>query len=169
MKELDNLKKEVENCRKCELWKTATNSVFGEGNEDSDIMFIGEAPGYWEDKKAKPFVGKAGKLLDELFEYSGLKREEIYITNILKHRPSEMSGGEMQRVAIARALINDPEIILADEPTGNLDSKTGDKIIKILTDLNKKGKTVIIVTHDPDIAKISKHVFHLKDGKVIGG
>ena len=87
----------------------------------------------------------------------------------INHRPSEMSGGEMQRVAIARALINDPEIILADEPTGNLDSKTGDKIIKILTDLNKKGKTVIIVTHDPDIAKISKHVFHLKDGKVIGG
>lgn len=85
------------------------------------------------------------------------------------HRPSEMSGGERQRVAISRALINDPEIILADEPTGNLDSKTGEKIMEILEGLNKQGKTVIIVTHDPRISKCSKCVFHLKDGRIVKG
>lgn len=87
----------------------------------------------------------------------------------MTHKPSEMSGGERQRVAIARALVNNPEIVLADEPTGNLDSKTGEKILEILEKLNKEGKTIIIVTHDSDISRFSKYIYHLKDGKVIEG
>ncbi|UCD04584.1 MAG: ABC transporter ATP-binding protein [Candidatus Woesearchaeota archaeon] len=95
--------------------------------------------------------------------------ESVGLGDRVNHRPSEMSGGERQRVAIARALVNDPEIVLADEPTGNLDSKTGEKILEVLENLNKEGKTIIIVTHDPDIAKCTNNVFHLKDGKVEGG
>tara|TARA_Y100000310_G_scaffold342325_1_gene445064 strand:+ start:2359 stop:3078 length:720 start_codon:yes stop_codon:yes gene_type:complete len=83
------------------------------------------------------------------------------------HYPTQLSGGEQQRVAIARALSNDPEIILADEPTGNLDSKTGEMVMRFLDNLNKKGKTIIMVTHDPDVAiKHSKKIYHMRDGKV---
>jgi putative ABC transport system ATP-binding protein len=84
----------------------------------------------------------------------------------LEHKPTELSGGQMQRVAIARALANDPEILLADEPTGNLDSHTGVQIMELLVDLNKKGKTIIMVTHEPDIAMYAKNSLHMKDGIV---
>jgi len=83
-KELEN---KIKNCKKCSLWKNRNNPVVGEGRKDARIMFIGEAPGYWEDIKGRPFVGKAGKVLDELLDSINLKREEIYITNILKCRP----------------------------------------------------------------------------------
>jgi len=83
-----------------------------------------------------------------------------------KHKPSELSGGEQQRVAIARSLANDPTIILADEPTGNVDTKGGNKIMDILEDINKKGETVIIVTHDPNIAKRAKRILRIQDGEV---
>jgi len=84
------------------------------------------------------------------------------------HRPSELSGGERQRVAIARALSNDPEIIVADEPTGNLDSTTGKRIMEILIDLHKnEKKTIIVVTHDPNIAGYSEEIVNIKDGKII--
>ncbi len=86
----------------------------------------------------------------------------------LHHKPSELSGGEKQRVAIARALINDPDIILADEPTGNLDSVSGEEIMQVLKDLNKKGKTIIIVTHDPYVAKQCERTIRLKDGQLQG-
>ena len=85
----------------------------------------------------------------------------------INHKPNELSGGECQRVAIARALANDPDIILADEPTGNLDSKSGKVIIDVLKKLNKNGKTVIVVTHDKDIASEANRKIELKDGKLI--
>jgi len=99
----------------------------------------------------------------ELLKMVGLE-ERMY------HKPSQLSGGESQRVAIARALANNPQIILADEPTGNLDSKSGKEIMDILVKLNKKrGVTLIIVTHDPSIARHAEKVINLKDGKIIKG
>jgi putative ABC transport system ATP-binding protein len=84
------------------------------------------------------------------------------------HRPNQLSGGQQQRVAIARALVNDPKILLCDEPTGNLDRKTGLQIMDILCDLHRKGKTVIIVTHDPKIAEYAHRTITLEDGRVVG-
>jgi len=96
----------------------------------------------------------------ELLGVVGLK-DRMY------HKPSELSGGQSQRVAIARALANDPSIILADEPTGNLDSKSGDEIIRLFQELNQRGITLIIVTHDQEIANHSKRIVRLKDGLVV--
>jgi len=90
----------------------------------------------------------------------GLKGKE-------KNKPNELSGGERQRVAIARALINDPAIILADEPTGNLDSRTGEEIMAIFQNLNKQGKTIVLVTHELDIAHHSQKIIYLRDGMII--
>lgn len=85
----------------------------------------------------------------------------------INHRPAELSGGEKQRVAIARALVNDPEIIVADEPTGNVDSKTGEKIMKTLKDLNEKEKrTIIVVTHDTELKSFANRIIKIKDGEI---
>ena len=92
--------------------------------------------------------------------------EMVNLSHRKDHLPSELSGGERQRVAIARALANDPDVILADEPTGNLDSKTGKAIMKIFQDLNKKGKTIIFVTHDLDLTKYATKVIKIRDGKI---
>jgi putative ABC transport system ATP-binding protein len=99
------------------------------------------------------------KKADELLESFGL-------TDRANHKPGELSGGQQQRIAIARSLANDPDVILADEPTGNLDQKTGKEIMEFLKNLNKKGKTIIMVTHDPVIAKHAKKIIHIIDGKV---
>ena len=85
----------------------------------------------------------------------------------MHHRPNELSGGQRQRVAIARALVNEPSIILADEPTGNLDSKSGHEIMKIFDELHRSGNTIILVTHEDDIAKYSNRIVRLLDGKVV--
>ena len=107
--------------------------------------------------------------------FAGVDRQEdagrlvksVGLGERMNHMPSQLSGGERQRVAIARALINDPKIIVADEPTGNLDSVNGKKIMDIFKSLNKQGRTVIVVTHDIHIAKYANRIIRIKDGKIV--
>ncbi|WP_416176496.1 ABC transporter ATP-binding protein [Clostridium sp.] len=93
--------------------------------------------------------------------------EMVGLGDKIQHKPNEMSGGQRQRVSVARALVNNPKIIFADEPTGNLDSKNGDMIMKLLIDLNKKGYTIIMVTHNMEEAKKAKRMIKIKDGRVM--
>jgi len=112
--------------------------------------------------------------------YSGLSRknrikrardvlDEVGLSDRLKHKPSELSGGQRQRVAIARAIVNEPAIVLADEPTGNLDSSSGNDILGIFSELHKKGHTIIIVTHDKAVADRANKIIYLVDGLVANG
>ncbi|MEO0094465.1 MAG: ABC transporter ATP-binding protein [candidate division WOR-3 bacterium] len=100
-------------------------------------------------------------------ERAGEMLKKVGLAERMKHRPNELSGGECQRVAIARALINNPKIIFADEPTGNLDTKTGKEIMELFDRLHSEGHTVVLVTHDPNIAQHAKRVIKLIDGKIV--
>ena len=102
----------------------------------------------------------------ERYELASAALDKVGLTNRMSHRPSEMSGGQQQRVAIARAIAQAPPVILADEPTGNLDSASSQEIIKILKELHAEGRTVILITHDNDIAAQAKRVIRIKDGKI---
>lgn len=114
-------------------------------------------PIVFQDVEREKRIDKATELL-----------QVVELGDRISHKPAELSGGQQQRVAIARALANDPEVILADEPTGNLDSSTGETVMSFLRKLNRKeGKTVIMVTHDNNVAKNANRIEHLKDGKVI--
>lgn len=110
--------------------------------------------------------------------YSGIKKtvrldiaqkalQSVELADRMAHKPNELSGGERQRVAIARALVNNPSLILADEPTGNLDSKTGAEIVKIFENMHRRGNTIIMVTHNQELANLTQRIFYLKDGEII--
>ncbi len=105
------------------------------------------------------FTGKGGSRAKELLEVVGLSHRE-------RHLPRQLSGGEMQRVAIARALINDPQVLLADEPTGNLDSQNSAKVIKLFNELNDRGLTIIMVTHNNELADVADRVITITDGQI---
>lgn len=109
----------------------------------------------------------AGSAAEERSQKTLKRLTDVGLGQRANHFPNQLSGGEQQRVAIARALINNPDIILADEPTGNLDSKTGQEIINIFRDLNKQGHTVIFVTHDQETAKKAKKIIAIKDGQMV--
>jgi putative ABC transport system ATP-binding protein len=107
-----------------------------------------------------------GTPADERIERAKAALRSVNLEERMNHKPNELSGGQRQRVAIARALVNRPSIILADEPTGNLDSKTGDEIMALFDELHAKGNTIILVTHEPDIAEYAHRVVHIRDGKI---
>src|SRR6185295_765670 len=92
--------------------------------------------------------------------------ESVDMANRAKHRPSQLSGGQQQRAAIARALVNSPRLVFADEPTGNLDSHTGEAILKLFRDLSQRGRTIVLVTHDPEIAAVTPRRIEIRDGKI---
>jgi putative ABC transport system ATP-binding protein len=110
------------------------------------------------------YLGISGK---EIRERALAALKKVGLDTHLKHKPSELSGGQKQRVAIARALVTEPQIILADEPTGALDSKTGKEVIQMLKDLNEEGNTIVLITHDRDIASEAKRIVTVKDGMIL--
>ena len=133
--------------------------IFQQFNLINTLSALGNVmlPMIFQNRPREERIQRATKLL-----------EEVGLGERLKHKPTELSGGQQQRVAIARALANDPEVILADEPTGNLDSVTGNKFMDFLQDLNKRrGKTIIMVTHDKLVASHAQRTELLKDGKII--
>ena len=118
-------------------------------------------------KNEKPLglLWKSGSHVRKEMAVNALR--EVGLAERMDHFPSQLSGGQQQRVAIARAIVNDPALILADEPTGNLDSKMSSEIMKLFQELNKKGKTIIMVTHEPKLAEYTKRIVTLRDGRIV--
>lgn len=153
---LDQLKNIVKNCKRCDLYKTRTNTVFGEGNPKARMMFIGEGPGFNEDRTGRPFVGRAGKLLDKMLESIGIKRQEIYIANIVKCRPPNNRNPYENESKICieylrwQVKIIDPDIIVC---LGAVSARNiiheNFKITKNRGIWYKKGKFNIIATYHP--------------------
>jgi len=114
-----------------------------------------------------PLFYQEGRSREEARERSIALAKAVGLEHRLSHRPTELSGGQQQRVAIARALVNDPIVLLADEPTGNLDSATGNDILDILEDLNRHGKTIISVTHDDKVAEAARRTVRISDGRLV--
>jgi putative ABC transport system ATP-binding protein len=110
------------------------------------------------------FAGISGR---ERSKRANKMLQQVGLEKLIRNRPTEMSGGQQQRVAIARALVNDPPIILADEPTGNLDTATGFVIMQMLFDLHKSGRTILVVTHDPRMIRYATHIIYILDGKLV--
>jgi putative ABC transport system ATP-binding protein len=108
----------------------------------------------------------AGVAAKDRIERAKIALQKVELGERMQHRPNELSGGQRQRVAIARALVNNPSILLADEPTGNLDSKTGNEIMALFERLHKAGNTIVLVTHEPDVAAFAYRTIHIRDGKV---
>ena len=107
-----------------------------------------------------------GTPADERIERAKQALINVGLESRMYHKPNELSGGQRQRVAVARALVNNPSILLADEPTGNLDTKTGDEIMALFDELHAKGNTIVLVTHEPDIAEFAHRVVHIRDGQI---
>lgn len=107
-----------------------------------------------------------GTPAEERIEKAKLALQRVDLTSRMTHRPNELSGGQRQRVAVARALVNDPSIVLADEPTGNLDSKTGEEIMNLFENLHRQGNTIILVTHEMDVAQHAHRIIFIRDGRI---
>jgi len=122
-------------------------------------------------KRLTAYVGQSDEQKSErevvdLAELASTALEQVELLEWAGHKPNELSGGQRQRVAVARALVNNPSLILADEPTGNLDTKTGLDIMKLFRRLNDRGNTLIVVTHDPEIAQFADRIIHIRDGEI---
>jgi ABC-type antimicrobial peptide transport system, ATPase component len=109
----------------------------------------------------------AGISKKERRERALLALERVGLSDRIKHKPSEISGGQKQRAAIARAIVNTPAVIMADEPTGNLDTKSSEEVIKVFQKLNAEGATIIMVTHEPEVAKYTKRIVKFRDGEIV--